>query len=525
MIGFLLTGMWVAPATAGTGAEDGAAGDKSANGNDKSDVNGQATGNKKKNDDTPTDKTDGALFRTTGEARLIGSLPPDVVVDTDGTTIGQGFVLDSRLRAGIGLYPAGWNMRAEFDLFDGQMAGDTWDISGDEDARHREQLELFDSDSMTARRLSVGGTLGPITIEGGLVTSRWGLGMLANDGASDPWFGRSDFGDRVLRLRFQAALSKQAPVVLVLAGDRVVEDELAVWSPFNGGQAAWQGVGALLWADPQQTYGIYGVYRHQTETDRVRVTEVGVLDGYADRKIDMGAWNLRLAGEIAGIFGTTDRAQSYNARDGLTVRSLGMTGLVALRPQAAGWTAMLRAGWASGDGDPDDGFSRDFTFDRDFDAGMVLFDELQGAIDAAAFAQLSDPANSGGAPDGAETLVGEGAIRRAAFLQPVLTGRLRPWFRLSGGINFAWATAPVAQGFATYRNGGVPVNHLGQPTDGYWLGTELDWSMTFGDNDWKPAPGIKTQPAILLQGGHLIAGENLGGGVMSLVTLTGRVRW
>jgi hypothetical protein len=84
----------------------------------------------------------------------------------------------------------------------------------------------------------------------------------------------------------------------------------------------------------------------------------------------------------------------------------------------------------------------------------------------------------------------------------------------------AWSTGPYAQPYATYRNGGVPVNQLGQATSGYWLGTEIDWSVLVGDQPWR-----KMRPAALLQGGHLLPGKNLGIGAVHLFTLQARVRW
>ena len=103
------------------------------------------------------DEQDDPLFKTTGEARLIGSLPPAATLDTEGTALDQGFVLDSRLRAGAIWRPGAFKLQAEFDLFDGQLAGDTWGVPGVEDARHREELDVLDGDSFTARRLAMGG--------------------------------------------------------------------------------------------------------------------------------------------------------------------------------------------------------------------------------------------------------------------------------------------------------------------------------------------------------------------------------
>ncbi|MDP2315637.1 MAG: hypothetical protein Q8P41_22245 [Pseudomonadota bacterium] len=473
----------------------------------------------------PAPPTKKLPLSTWGEVRLLGSLPPEAVLDTEGTTLGQGPVLDGRARLGLAYTAETWSVRTEWDLIEGQLAGDAWDIRGAEDARDRGAVGIMSADAFVPRRLSVDGRAGPVGIEAGLVTSHWGLGMLANDGAHDPVFGRSDFGDRVIRVRLGTRPVADVPLTVAIAGDRVVADEQATWSPFVGGQAAWQAIATVLWGEPDKARaGLYGVYRNQTEADGLRVTQVGVVDLYGDAPIVLPGWKLRVAGEAAGIFGSTTRGQSYNARDGLVVQSLGAVGLVEARPDALPASGMLRGGFASGDGNPDDGYSRDFTFDRDLDAGMVLFDELQGSIDAAAYAQLTDPTHSGGAPDGAELLVAEGSVRHATFIQPVVTVTPRPWLGLKAGALFAWNTSPITQPFATYRNGGVPVNHLGEPTSGYWLGTELDWAVTLGDVD-ATVLGLKSRPALLVQGGHLLASAEMGGGVVTLVTATGRLRW
>lgn len=460
---------------------------------------------------------------TTGELRLLASLPPDPVLDTDGNSMGQGAVLDSRIRAGASWTRSAWKVGLELDALDGQLVGDTWDIAGDEDARRRQSLDAFSLDGLSLRRAAVEGRLGDVGVQAGLVTSHWGLGMVANDGAHDPVFGRTDFGDRVLRLRLATKPldGGEGPLTVMLAGDRVVEDDTASWSPMEGGQAAWQGIGALLWAEEGQQYGLYSVYRHQTEQDGERVTRATVVDLYADRHLPVGEWTLRLAGELAIIGGDTTRSQSYTSREGLDLRSQGFTGLVELRPSEAPSFAMLRVGWASGDGNPDDGVSRDFAFDRDFDVGMVLYDELLGAVEAQTFNQLNDPGNAAQPPEGAETLVSEGAFRRAAFLQPVVGGNFLPWIHLRLGAALSWATAPPGQAFESYRAGGTPSNHLGQPTSGYGLGTELNWALHLGDVELAEL----LRPALVLQGGHLLANENVGGGTLSLVTATGRLRW
>ena len=466
-----------------------------------------------------------SAFTTTGEARLIGSSYPDTAVDAVGGTTGQGLVLDSRLRAGLDWKRERFSLGGEVQVLNGQIAGDTWDIPGTEDLRHREALSATTDGLFQLRRAAVEGRIGKVGLQAGLVGSHWGLGMLANDGNHDPVFGRTDFGDRVLRVRVATRPfhGGRTPLTLLAAGDRVIEDGSARWNPLTGGQAAWQGLAAALWQD-KQTFGIYGVYRDQTEADGERKTRVSVLDVYADAPIALSDWTLRLAGEAAGITGHTSVTQTYNSRDGLAIRQAGVTALAELKPPSPKWSALLRAGWASGDGQADDGTLHDFAFSRDFDVGMVTFDEVQGAIDAATYAQLQDPANGGGAPEGSDGLVAEGAFRHAAFVQPSVHLLPLAWLGLRAGATLSWNTGPVAEPYQSYRNGGVPSNQLGQPTSGYALGTELDWALTVGDTAVKVGQG-SLKPALLIQGGHLLASDNLGGGTLSVLTATGRVRW
>lgn len=477
----------------------------------------------------------GCLFDTWGELRLIESLPTDFQLDSDGTMLGQGPVLDTRLRMGAQIGPRTIHGRLEGDLFEGQAAGDPWDIAGTEDDRERHLIGVMRAGSFDLRQASVGGLAGPISYEAGLQTSHWGLGMVANDGDHDPTFGRNDFGDRVLRVRVASKPidNGRNPLTFILAADRVVDDEMAEARFFQeeAGDVAWQAIATVAWLphDPEEDPtrgGLYGVYRNQTHADGERKLEVGVIDAYGDHTIDAGGWTLRMAAEAATIFGSTDLIQTYNARQGVKVRSGGVTGLVEVAPEETPVRGLVRGGWASGDGNPDDDTLHDFTYDRDFDAGMTMFDEVRGAIDAQAYNQLRDPQYSGGAPEGAEGLVNEGAFAHAIFVQPVVGGAPLEWLDLQAGVTMSWNARPIAHPFTSYRNGGIPANHLGTPTEGYRLGTELNWAVKVGDVSVLPKKSSwRLKPALLVQGGHAKLSEDMGGETVSLVTATGRVRW
>ena len=459
-----------------------------------------------------------------GEVRAIGSVLSDFPVDAEGTTMGQGPVLDTRVRLGWSRTFEPTLLTLEGDAFTGQFLGDTWDIPGDVDARHRERLGVATADSFRARKISMTRMLGSVQTQMGLTTSHWGLGMVANDGAHDPWFGRTDFGDRVLRIRGTTRpVASKETLYLTAAIDRVVEDDMA---KMRDGQAAWQGIVSLLNVDGDERVGGYMVYRYQYEIEDDRLTKAGLVDLTADQSFALSDdWKLRIAAEAAGILGWTNRATTYNATDGVGVLSHGATALVGLEPREGEHLALtLRSGYASADGDPDDTRSRDFTFDRDFDVGAILFDELMGGVEAATHVLLSDPENAGQAPDGVDATVTEGAFRRAVFLQPILELGPTSWLGLRGGLLLAWATGPVSQPFYTYRAGGTPTNHHDQPSEGSLLGTEFDWAITLGDQAVSDGPFV---PALLVQGGHLYPGSPIAGGPnrIDLYTLTGRLRW
>lgn len=438
------------------------------------------------------------------ELRVIETVPEGIVLDTDGTEAGWGPALDTRVRLGLDLAWQSTRLLAETDVFSGQLFGATWSLPG-LDERGRDQNDALSLEGVSPRKLAIGGRTPWFDVEIGLDTSTWGLGMLANDGAADPLFGRTDFGDRVLRLRLATRpLGEARPLYLVVAGDRVVADELARMSE---GDVAWQGVLALLYRPGDDQIGLYGVLRDQRD-DRDAHTAVRVLDGFVDTAWKLGDLDLGLAAEAGWISGRTDVSRTYAAPDGVVVGSGGLAVRTRLGPADGDrWALHLRGALASGDRSADDGRVGDFRFDRDYDVGFVLFDEVLSAIDLAAWRQVTDPTLAGVPPDGADTLAAEGAFHQAVALQPAVEVAPLPWLGLRTGLVLAWSTAPIAQPFTTFRNGGVPTNHLGVASDGRYLGTELDWAIGTREAamDWKIRPSAE------IQVGHVWPSASLSG--------------
>jgi hypothetical protein len=418
-------------------------------------------------------------------------------VDAEGTLGGQADHLELRSIAGLVLSNEELSITAKLGGIAGQVAGEPWGIEGvpDERLRDRRSLHLF-----TPRELKVAAKLPVGELQMGLMTSHWGLGLLANDGETAPFFGLPEFGDRVIRARFTTKPSATSPLHLTAAYDRVVQDDL-VSEPRT--QWATQAILSALWVDGPDRFGVYGVSREQDELLTGRSTHAGVVDVFAQTEFDLSeGTSLTLAAEGAAISGKTNRATTTESPRRLHIKSAGAVGVVSLAAYEKRLEVGFNGGYASGDKDSADNQLNDFSFDRNYGVGTVLFDEVIGAIDARTHPLVSNPENVGQPPDGVDSIVNEGAFKRAAFIQPRIKVKPIKWVELKAGILFAAATAPVAHPYYTARNGGTPTNHLNRVTDGYGLGREVNWAVSL-----LPVESMR----LSAQGGHATLSDNLGG--------------
>ena len=108
-------------------------------------------------------------------------------VDAEGTQGGQGGHLDTRQRLGVNFVSNDVAIGIIVGGQTDQVWGDTWDIPGAVDERGRHQLRYR---TPAIRKLAMTANLQTFQLSLGLTTSTWGLGMLANDGIQEPFFGQ-----------------------------------------------------------------------------------------------------------------------------------------------------------------------------------------------------------------------------------------------------------------------------------------------------------------------------------------------
>lgn len=361
----------------------------------------------------------------------------------------------------------------------------------------------------------------------GLQTQSWGLGMLANDGNKEPEAG--DFGQQQYGNTTYRALLAVRPLFNMGGAFRAFETALAAdlinrdgFGEFAKGDRAFQGVLALRFnKDPENTFGVYAVYRNQRNmnvTDGGKATDVFVVDA-------AGKWEflkrrnrvLKVGFEALTINGTTTQARNENSAL-LRVQQFGAAAKVSYKVHQL--TLLADWGFASGDQNPADDRIENFRFDRDFKVGLVLFDQVMAYQSARAGVRASDPNLVGIAPEGADLLGTAGSITGVWYLFPRVKYGLFDWLDVYGGPLFAFSTARLTDPFNTRLGGGTALNSLnGRP--GLYMGTEVDLGV---QARYRPVPELLITATG--EGGLFLPGDayNLpSGGVMGPVGF-GRLR-
>ncbi len=372
----------------------------------------------------------------------------------------------------------------------------------------------------------------------GQVGSRWGLGLLANDGSdrsdpmeedlfSDPRNG--DLVDRLLFVTAPAAALTDAEwarhLMLGLGGDVVFRDDQA---DLLEGDLAVQGVGSLFWRDDDLFAGVYVAVRRQDDDGPTRLG-VTAVDGFVRWAPQGEGWAVRpyAALETAVLVGKSSRSYSEWTGGDLDVLSLGLLGRLGVQVPAVGVAGRVDVGYASGDRNNADGTYRAFAMDLDAHEGMILFEEVLAWGTGAGANRAADPARLNVPRKGLDQLPTDGAIENAFFVAPTVL--YRPWFGLDAALGalLAFSPAGASEPLASARNGGYPANAFGGAADAWgFLGTELDLRVGYRHawlND-AVSVGGGLQGGLFLPGGAL-EGPAGGPGTVTKVRTYLNVAW
>ena len=397
-----------------------------------------------------------------------------VPTDRDGTLFEAGEVTDMLIRVGVDFHSrsswAPWFVLAELeaDVASGPVRSDPT-LFG---AGYPASGDVVQSLRKANATLSYKGFL---MISAGLMTSHWGLGLLANDGDHGWEPGSADFtdprgGDRVMRAMASVMAIPEMNLLVAGAYDQVVDDDAML-----EGDEASQFVAAVILGFRQDTSaGIYVVSRRQ-ESAGGAVTEVTVTDVTAQTSSKMDGIGLDMGAEVAMISGTTELGPSpeHPTHD---VKSLGAALRFNLSLRRMGLA--VDGIYASGDHNLDDRTQNAFKADVNFGEGLMLFGHVLAAQTARAPHMASDPDLVGTPMDDLERIPTHGAITNTISVFPRVWWRPMDGLEFYGGPLLAWAESKLTDPFNTRLAGGQPHNAL-NGTGGRYLGTEVDVGLRY----------------------------------------------
>ncbi|MBI5478845.1 MAG: hypothetical protein HY906_08320 [Deltaproteobacteria bacterium] len=440
-------------------------------------------------------------LEVTTAVRLVQSLAGPVLLDELGTRT-QARPFETRLRITPQLNVGRWDVISEFDAATGALFG-TPSVTVVAPRQPTPTLRPFELRQLYGQYRWDWGVA-----RLGVQANQFGLGMLANSGAKDAQpgdFGIQHGGSVVARAAVGARPLADwggawAAVEPVAAFDLVVRDNT---TDLLAGDRALQGILGLRYVeDDAHQVALTAIYRSRVKLNGAPgegAVDVFVADLFARWTVmETASSSLSVAGEVAGVVGTTTQGRSDNAPV-LAVRQLGAVGKVKYRWGRLG--LLLDAGFASGDQNPYDGSVDNFRFDSNYKVGLVLFDQVLGYQSARSAWRAADPLLSGAPPEGIELLPTAGAVTGAWYLFPRARYTVTSWLNVYGGPLFAFSTARLTDPFTTRMNGGAPLNSLGGRA-GNVLGTELDVGVSVSGSPVRYVTVTAT-----LEGGYLLPGD------------------
>lgn len=192
----------------------------------------------------------------------------------------------------------------------------------------------------------------------GRMPAHWGLGLWRNDGLGD----NAEFGDTVDRVQWDAVFDD----VFVEVGAESTAEGL-----FNDADDTWSASGAVGYRTELVTAGLMAHYR----TTPARNFSLFTVDAAFSGQIG----NLDVGAEAIGQFGTGNLEGGVND---VNVLSYGGALEATLHTRAIDLGG--KAGLASGDTEPNDTRLGTFSFDRDYQVGLVMFEQpMPVLVDAA----------------------------------------------------------------------------------------------------------------------------------------------
>ena len=285
------------------------------------------------------------------------------------------------------------------------------------------------------------------TLAFGRMPVSWGSGMIWNDG-NEPL---DEYGDTADRLQLT---SRVGPVYLMGAFETNYEHYVAESDDFSTISAS------IAYKTETAGIGTYHSLRYWTESQE---SQYRAYTGDLWGRAQMGPVTAET--ELAAVLGSGDLGAANN------IRLSAFGGFLSLGLDNDKAILGLTGGFGTGDSEPSDDVLKTFTFDRDFNMALILFEENLPTLEAVV------PNEDNGGRDYTMTRTGN-AMRNVLFLKPTVGYHLLP--ELQGTVSmFASQAAKLDDDIASIKGYGLefdaalrydPFPHTWfQLRGGYWM--------------------------------------------------------
>jgi hypothetical protein len=273
-----------------------------------------------------------------------------------------------------------------------------------------------------------------------------------------------EFGNSVDRIQF----SSQVQNLYILGGiESYAENQV------NLNDDTWGLVGALYYAKSKTQIGLYVNYRQQGPED----TRLGMLTADLYGGIDSGDLNAEL--ELAIHYGNGDIDGGY---DDLNILAFGAATKIGLAINKL--KVGLDAGFAQGDSTPTDQTINTFSFNRDYNLSLMMFEEPMPVLRNEYVTQEGEERDNSAVRTGY-------ALSNAIYVRPNIGYNIRKNLRGSLILLTAWTAA------------------LPEDEDGNFYGIEVDAHLA-----WTPTPNLTLESSIGVfnPGNYYSSYSDFGGG-------------
>ncbi|MEC9071685.1 MAG: hypothetical protein VX938_04860, partial [Myxococcota bacterium] len=265
---------------------------------------------------------------------------------------------------------------------------------------------------------------------------------------------------------------------LSVATDAVVDDDTSNWLD---GDRTYQALAAVRGRYGHLHGGLYFVHRVQEHQTGGR-TRVEVLDAYVHNTLVRGPIRAWFEAELAGVVGETTYVSAATEPGPFEIFSSG--GVIRAGLNVGDLSAVVESGVASGDNNPFDNKLREFSFDRSFKVGLLMFSEGLRQTTAVSAYNVADPTLRGTPPPGIDRIPSGGAVRGATYVNPRVVWTPSPHFALYLGYVHAESEEDYTDPFQSGLAGGESRGPFGAPGQRN-LGDEVDVGVatSFGATD------------------------------------------